>query len=268
MTPPPVLRAVGAVAAARTRVVFTHRANALCVAAAALVQIALVNAVWRAAYASAPTPPSRPLDSLLLYVTIAGLHAWLTSESVVMYMQVRVAQGTFVFDLLRPVGYLPQMAAQQAGFMGAALVLLLPALPLAFLLGTLRPPPDAAAAILYGASLLLGLTVHTLLALLIGLSGFWTIQMDSANLLYRVISQFLAGSFAPLSMFPDALRTVAGLLPFQAITYLPVEVYTGGVTGSARTRALGLQLLWVLLLSAVVLLVWRRAARKVVVQGG
>ncbi|NDZ60731.1 hypothetical protein G3I47_26245 [Streptomyces anulatus] len=268
MNSPLLLRAACSVARGRIRVVFTHRTNALAVAAGALLQIALVNAVWRSAYASAPTPPDRPLDSLLLYVTVAGLHAWLMSESVVMYMQVRVSQGTFVFDLLRPVGYLTQMAAQQAGFIGASLVLLLPALPVAVVLGTLSPPGSTAVAALYGVSLLLGLTVHTLLSLLIGLSGFWTIKTDSASLLYRVISQFLAGTFAPLSMFPGWLRAVAEVLPFQCTTYIPVEVYTGGAIDRSSLRAVGLQVCWAFLLTVTVYAVWRRAARKVVVQGG
>lgn len=268
MNPPLLLRAARSIAVGRVRIALTHRMNALSLSVGALLQIALVNAIWRAAYASSPTPHGRPLDSLLVYVTVAGLHAWLMSESVVMYMQVRISQGTFIFDLLRPVGYLSQMAAQQIGFVGASLMFLVPALPFAIILGALRLPDGAVAGASYGLSLVLGLAVHTLLSLLIGLSGFWTIQVDSASLLYRVISQFLAGTFAPLSMFPGWLRTVAELLPFQSTTYIPVAVYTGDITGRPLLEAVGLQLWWVLLLSAVVYGVWRRAARKVVVQGG
>lgn len=69
-------------------------------------------------------------------------------------------------------------------------------------------------------------------------------------------------------ILPSALRTVADLLPFKFLGYVPAAIYVGAVSGSGIAQALVSQVVWVALLCVVVGFVWRGAHRKVVVQGG
>ena len=68
-----------------------------------------------------------------------------------------------------------------------------------------------------------------------------------------------------LPVFPC---TVVEWLPFQATTYVPASIYVGSLAGSEAWRAIGLQLAWVVILGLAAALMWRRAMRRVVVQGG
>ncbi|PZT72141.1 MULTISPECIES: ABC transporter permease [unclassified Streptomyces] len=257
----------GAIVTRRVKEAMVYRSNSLILAVGALVQIMLTNAVWAAAY-GAGAGPDMPLDRLLLYVTLAGIHAWLFTGPILQFMQRRVSQGHHLFDLLRPVGFLPQMAAHQVGYVAGVLLFMVPALPVAFLVGSLAPPAGMAAGLAYVVSLALGLLIHTLLSLLVGMSVFWMMQVDSANLLFRVISQFFSGAFAPLALLPGWLATVTQLLPFQATTYVPVAIYIGEVTGAGVLRQCALQAAWVAVLALALRFTWSRAVRKVVVQGG
>jgi len=53
-----------------------------------------------------------------------------------------------------------------------------------------------------------------------------------------------------------------------ALAYTPTATYLGEIHGSGLAVALGVQALWVGLLTALARLVWSRAVHRVVVQGG
>jgi len=57
-------------------------------------------------------------------------------------------------------------------------------------------------------------------------------------------------------------------LPFQAVTFLPASIFAGETTGSAIVRPLAVQAVWIGILLVLIRLMWNRAQRKLVIQGG
>ena len=64
------------------------------------------------------------------------------------------------------------------------------------------------------------------------------------------------------------LRQMADWLPFQAQAFIPLSLYMGQVPPQGVAGALGLQLAWVAALFGIAWLVWQRAMRRVIIQGG
>ena len=87
-------------------------------------------------------------------------------------------------------------------------------------------------------------------------------------MMYRLIGNFATGALVPLWFMPDLLRSVVQLLPFQAIAYVPVSIYIGAPATGAIGTALGLQLFWAVAMVFVIRVVWSRAFRHTVIQGG
>jgi ABC-type uncharacterized transport system permease subunit len=98
--------------------------------------------------------------------------------------------------------------------------------------------------------------------------SFWIMETTGLFVMYRIVSLFFSGGLVPLWLMPGALRLVAEAMPFQAITYLPLAIYLGRVSGTATLHALAVQAAWVVALALAGRLVWSRALRRVVVQGG
>jgi len=67
---------------------------------------------------------------------------------------------------------------------------------------------------------------------------------------------------------PSPVKAVAQVLPFQASSYIPAAIYLGRIDRTGIGAALGLQLFWIVALSALATVVWSRAQRRVLVQGG
>jgi len=72
----------------------------------------------------------------------------------------------------------------------------------------------------------------------------------------------------PLWLFPDLLRKISELLPFQAIYYIPMSIYIKTVNGKDALQALALQVFWAIFLAFFSRWVWGRVQARLTVQGG
>jgi ABC-2 type transport system permease protein len=113
----------------------------------------------------------------------------------------------------------------------------------------------------------LALLLDALVAVLIGLMAFWIEEVMPVFWIYQKLLFTVGGMFLPLELFPDWLRRVAEWLPFQFITYVPARAFVAFEPEFVLRAAIG-QVIYVVILIALVVLVWRRAQRRLVVHGG
>lgn len=253
----------------RLRVAVTYRQNALFMLAVVILQIFILSKVWTALYGDAGVVKGIALADVLVYLTIANLQSWAMQDAAVgSYLYSLVREGRIAFDILRPAGFVPQMLAHLVGGTLSMVLFAVAALPLVALVGTLGLPASPAAFGYWLLSLLVAFGISMLLNLIVSLGAFWTTELGAFSMLYALVSQFLAGVLVPLYFFPGWLRTVAELLPFQAMTFTPVAIYGGQLAGGEAVQAIGVQLLWILLLAGAVRMIWSRALHRIVVQGG
>ncbi len=247
---------------------YTYRVNLAMEVVGLLLKIFLLKVVWTAVYAGQGVVDGIALDHVISFITLANLQMWLIFPMLAWHIQERIREGQIAIDLARPVPFLGQLLANQVGGTAAFAPFMLLAVPLALFVGGLEPPASVSAALLYLVSLVLAYLVTTLLGMLMGLIGFWTLQTRGVQSIYDFVSQFFAGALVPLWFFPPALRQLANWLPFQAQAFIPLSLYMGQVPEQQIAGALGLQLFWVVALFGICWLVWQRAMRRVIIQGG
>ncbi|MGW3346053.1 ABC transporter permease [Nonomuraea rubra] len=245
------------------RLALAYRGNIVMTCVALVAQVFLLRMIWTAVYGSRPAAAGLTLDALLACLTLANLQGFATHMLVTRIVHQRVRAGTVFFDLARPAGYLRQMAAFQAGNTLGGLLLLTPVVPVVLLAGSITAPVNPAG---YVITLVLGYVIAVQLALLISLIAFWTLEIAAVSLLYRLVSQFFAGTMVPLAFFPGFLGSLAEVLPFKYLGYVPAAIYVGHI--SDISGAVVVEAAWIAGLWALLTLVWSRAHRRVVIQGG
>jgi viologen exporter family transport system permease protein len=233
-----------------------------------LLQVLLLKVVWTAVYEDRGAIEGADLPTLLTYLTIANFQIWVVWPETTWLLRQKIREGKIAQDLARPIGLMGQLLGHQVGSTLVILPSALVALPFAFFVGVLRPPASVEAGLLYLASVLLAYVVVTWIGLLMGLTAFWTLETGGIEAIYRFLNLFFAGALVPLWLFPDGLRVVAELLPFQTQGAIPVSIFVGRLTGLDALRGLAVQAVWALLLGLFTHWVYSRAIRKVVVQGG
>lgn len=245
-----------------------YRASTLLSLVVLAIEVALYTVVWRAIYGGhAGLVAGADVDTAVGYavlgITISGvLNVWPGTS-----IEGRVRDGLIGVDLTRPIGLLTQSLAVQTGYVIAGLPTVVVGLGTGLLVGGLSAPSGGAAAVGFAISLVLAFCVSQLITLLMSLTSFWTLEVGGIGMMFGVVRMFMSGAILPLWFMPGWLRGIAEVLPFQAAAYTPLATYFGRPPGGLAA-ALGVQVLWVLVLGGLCVLVWSRAKRRVVVQGG
>ncbi|EHK01208.1 hypothetical protein HRED_09357 [Candidatus Haloredivivus sp. G17] len=65
---------------------------------------------------------------------------------------------------------------------------------------------------------------------------------------------------------PDNIRAVFNLTPFPSMVDAPISIYQG--TAESVIQVFGIQLMWIIILAISSELLWRKAKKKITVQGG
>lgn len=245
----------------------TFLINALTAATAVGVQVFL----WRAVYAARPggLPGGYDLPRLTTYVLLAQMLGLLQTSRVDEEVSGEVQRGDIAVALLRPVSY--PLARFAAGLPVSLANAGLVAVPVVLLYARLLPltAPDATGVVLFAGSTALSLVIGFGVNLLVGLAGFVTTNIWGVRIVKDSVVAFFAGQVVPLALMPGPLAAVARVLPFQGMVDGPLRLLLGryhGVPGAAGI--LGTQLAWAAALSALVVVAWRAAVRRVEVLGG
>ena len=178
-----------------------------------------------------------------------------------------VKAGDLAYTLARPLSYPFYQVANSLGnsVPRFALNLLTAAAVVGLGMREIAGSPAGLAAFLGMAAL--ALVLDSLIAVLIGLSAFWIEETMPAFWIYQKLLFTVGGLFLPLEMFPEGLRRAVAWLPFQFIAYAPARAFVAFEPGFVL-RAVAGQIAYIVVLTALVVLVWAQAQRRMVIHGG
>jgi len=236
------------------------------------VQLYLYDRLWTAVFSHTRVAAGLTLRQTLTYSLMALLLARIRWNSrtfnVRDSLSVAVREGTVVYWFLRPISPSRFYMWRQSGDMiyGAFWALL--GYIVLLLAHIIAPPRGASGAAVFAASLLLGQMVLYYLGQLVDIAMFWLVSNSAIVRMYYFIQDLLSGVFVPLPFMPALLLACATWLPFSFGINVPLSLYVGRTPIGHAARELALQALWVVTLAVIARLLWSRAGRRVMVQGG
>jgi ABC-2 type transport system permease protein len=189
---------------------------------------------------------------------------WIISRE----LMLSIKTGDVVTDLARPWNFYGYWLSQALGEHGFNLLL---RGSLTYLIGVLyfqAHIPTPAQALSFAVSVTLALVLSFAFSFIVNLSAFWLIENSGVVMIANIMLNFFSGFLLPIAFFPPALALIARVLPFQAISGLPAQIFLGQLSGATLAQALLLQLFWCFVMVAAGLLLLRAAVQKVVIQGG
>ncbi|MBN1583911.1 MAG: ABC-2 family transporter protein [Anaerolineae bacterium] len=180
-----------------------------------------------------------------------------------------VYSGDIASDLLKPLDYFLFWLAQDIGRAIAHMIVRGVTIILAYaLFFQIALPQTIGQWLAVIVSLALSLLVSFSWRFLVNLAAFWTPDARGIGRVAFSLSWFLSGFLMPLRFFPEWFVRLCHLTPFPSMINTVLEVYLGILTGPELFAALGVQLLWIVMLSALGQLVMRAGVRRLVIQGG
>lgn len=204
-----------------------------------------------------------PAGGLALYI---GATEWVTLSLPATHLRLEddIRSGGLEPHLLRPKSYLVQVLSQNLGSAFVRLTALgITALALLAASGRAWPPIEAYPRLLVLG--VLGVVVGVLLYALAGLMAFWARRVLPFQLVIQKLMFLLGGLYAPVTLYPPLMEHVAKASPFAAHLYWPAAMT---MSPELFLIGLGWQVLWIAVLSAACLAIWRAGLAKVLRRGG
>ena len=229
----------------------------------------ILIALYRALYAS--KPQEMPIEHVVTYVWLqqAFFRMLLASDADLLD---KIRSGGIAYDLCRPLSlygfYYARIMAQK---MTGSLMRAVPMLVFASLLPKgwgISLPASVPALLCALAGLVLGLLCVSALENITMAFTMKTLDPRGIQAMLNMLMMVLSGNILPLTLFPDSWQKVITLLPYAQLLDAPIRLYTGDTPLAEAPRILALQAGWIVVLTALGILLWNRHQKQIIVQGG
>ena len=209
--------------------------------------------------------------SIAGYSTVAIVWYVAATESVTISVPMRliedigidISSGQIAAEMQRPVSILWVRVLTEIGTCLPRMVLCI-TLGTAFASVLVGAPPDPAALPLAAVSIVLAVTLNLIAQHLFAGAAFWLSDAKSTWFLYQKLVFILGGMLLPIEVLPEGLETVARLLPFIAMAYVPARL----ASGHFEPWLIGLQLGWIVVAAFGATWVYRRGEQRIMRVGG
>jgi ABC-2 type transport system permease protein len=174
--------------------------------------------------------------------------------------------GDFAAELVKPR---PIVIDYLATNLALRLWHLLFGLPLILIVGLVAGVSLTAANLLLAApAVLIAAGIRFVFTYILALSAIWTQRAHGVVGMGETLIFLLGGTAAPLSLLPQPFQEVGQTLPFWSILGAPAEIAAGNIVGSELVAVYGVQVGWLVVLTALAAFVWRLGVRRFTAIGG
>jgi len=223
--------------------------------------------LWRALFAEsgAKIMAGFTFEGMILYYVLVPLIGGITRNSTEgSAIASEIYSGTLTRYLVYPM---PFLLYRFADVMAAVIVALLQLTIMlsAYLLifgipaGIQLTPSSVALGLIaaLGACFLNFLMVST-----VEMVAFWADNVWSLNVMLMFSGQLLGGALLPLTLFPAEVQRYLQLTPFPYLMSFPVQAVMGKLSFGQWAQSCGRMGIWILILTVLARVVWRRGQRS------
>jgi len=246
---------------------FRYLANYWATLGGTLIMVVIQWSLWTSVYRHTDSIAGIGAASMISYTMMGRVLSGFLGEPVAFRTGNRIWSGQIVHDLVKPVDLHFQLLFQSFGnALFRSVSEGLPLLTALVLLG-LTEIPNPMTLLVFGVSVLMGYVTVFSTSFLSGVITFHTKSKVGIEYVYTLVELF-SGLYFPIQFFPGWLRTLADWLPFKAIHYIPLAIWSGITEPGEVAFSLLSQFTWTFLMILFSRILWSGAVRSLTIQGG
>lgn len=173
----------------------------------------------------------------------------------------RIREGQLSGQLVRPLHPIHYDVGFFAGWKVVVIVLWIPIAAVLSLVFRPELSPTVAQGVTFLVAIWGAYLIRTLLLWMLGMVTFWTTRVSALFEAFFAAELLLSGRLLPVSLMPQWAQTLAGYLPFESTFGFPITALVGPISDGDLVRGLAKQLVWIVLGTIGVQVMWRRAVR-------
>ncbi len=236
-----------------------------------IIYLIIIYFLWKAIYASSGKEVVNQMtfQDTMIYLVLAAAMFGMMEVFLVWMVGRAVQSGTIVLDLLKPMSYISYLFFSQLGEVVVNFVLIFtPTVLIVFFL-TSGGIPIGWNLLLFLPAMALGFLINFMINMIVATLCLFTESSWGINIMKEVTVSVLSGASIPLAFFPEPLRSIAEILPFQAVYNTPLQILIhNNFSVQQYCGMFGMQLLWFVILCLIAQFFWRMSLRHITVNGG
>lgn len=253
----------------KIQTVISYRFDILLTILGQCVTMFAVCYFWLVVYGDRQSVLNVSGKSMLTYTTISILMGNLFTMNVQERIVDSIRTGNIALDILKPMNiYISYLAEDFGAAIVAFFQRVIPLLVIGSLMFGIPKAASAVHFLLFAVSFMCAYFINWLLAALLGLVAFKTIQMGPMMAVKTYIIKLLSGSIIPMWFFPDNLQKVLEILPFVNIYQVPLGIYIGKYSTISALSHISIQLFWNLILLLIFVVLQKKMTEQIMIQGG
>lgn len=209
------------------------------------------------------------LSEMITYIAVGWVARSFYFSDVDRDIDELVSTGQISVSLLRPVNFQLMLFAQAIGqSIFRALFFSVPIGIVVLWLYPVQPPASIVDFLLFLGATGVGFLIFAQINFLVGLLAFRFKSIEGIVRAKYFIVQLCSGLLLPIAFFPSWAQTLLHILPFQSISYIPLQFYLGHIRHDQLTEIFLLQFGWFSLFLLGGNYFWQKALAKLTLQGG
>jgi ABC-2 type transport system permease protein len=225
--------------------------------------------LWAAIYGDRESLGGLSTTQMTTYIAVSWMARAFYFNNIDREMALEIKEGRVAIELLRPYHYLMMKTMQGLGEgIFRFFFFSLPGMLLVALIFPIQLPTDSSTVMIYLVSIGMAFIINTQINLITGILTFFFFNNDGLMQTKRVVVDLFSGLLIPIMLFPSWAASLLSYLPFQAISYVPAMIFTGGIKGEEAIEAIMIQALWFIILLLPIQLLWMQAKKSLIIQGG
>ena len=227
-------------------------------------QYILFPFLWMAIFAQTAPPGGYSVKSLVTYYVIMAVVSTGFVSHCSRHVRTEIQSGFLSRRLTVPFPYFNLILMAEFSYKCLSTIISAAALILLYIFAYdyLIVPDSWLRWLAFLISIFFTFAISHLLEFLIGLATFWIGDTKSLSTIEEIVNAIFSGRLAPLLFLPPVLQSVAGVLPFKYLAFVPAEIFVGQIAMADIPRVLGIGLLWVVSLGTLIAILWRRGLKN------
>jgi ABC-2 type transport system permease protein len=235
-----------------------------------MLYLILIYYLWNAIYASAGTDKvnNMTFSDTLIYLVLATAIFNFMEMYAVWEIGRDIQSGKMALNLIKPMEYRSYLFWSYTGGLVTNFVATFLPTFIVIRIVTKDTIPLGLNLLYFLVSVLMAIEINYSIDFMVGTICLFTESIWGINIMKQVIVLLLSGATIPIAFFPETLKTVVYLLPFQAIYNTPLTILLGKESFENVLMMLGVQLFWCLFLGIASRVFWNISVKQITVNGG
>lgn len=225
--------------------------------------------LWSVVYQNHSNIGGYTQAEMITYVVFSRILSLQYSSGINPILSNWIYEGKVGIELLRPISLITNLFYRRISCFAEFLIFKgIPVYIISFWGLNMNMPEEKYTLILFIVSILLSIIILFEIEFMVGILSVFTLYDFGLCTVKTVIISILSGALIPVTLLPNFLKTMVMKLPFVSLVQIPIDIFLEKYSLENCLESIIGQVGWGIVLGIMMVCVWGKLRKHIIVQGG